>query len=213
MPRNTDNLLTKLTLADMKKLLKFKESIDKLEAKKVQLAEDLGKIDADLLKVLAAAAKLGSGRRGKKPGPKPGKKKAGRRPAKNGRRKVKARKAVKRKVSKKAAKKTTARKAATKSTARKKTTAKKTRAKKTRAKAGAKKTTRRASGKKQPTLESVVINLIAKKGGKMSYKDILSTITTKKLFVSKSSNFDNVLRRTISTSKKIKRVARGVYGV
>ena len=56
MPRNTDNLLTKLTLADMKKLLKFKESIDKLEAKKVQLVEDLGKIDADLLKVLAAAA-------------------------------------------------------------------------------------------------------------------------------------------------------------
>ena len=49
MPRNTDNLLTKLTLADMKKLLKFKESIDKLEIKKAQLAEDLGKIDADLL--------------------------------------------------------------------------------------------------------------------------------------------------------------------
>ena len=44
-------------------------------------------------------------------------------------------------------------------------------------------------------------------------QDILTTVTKKKLIKSKSADFANVLRRTVSISKKIKRVSRGVYKV
>jgi len=83
-----------------------------------------------------------------------------------------------------------------------------------------KKTTKKVrKGKAAPTkkgkktLEDVVAGLIRSKGKSMAFQDILSTITKKKLVATKSKNFANVLRRTLSTSKKIKRVGRGVYGV
>jgi len=47
----------------------------------------------------------------------------------------------------------------------------------------------------------------------MAFKDILATIEKKKLVRTRSKNFANVLRRTLSTSKAVKRVGRGVYGV
>ena len=86
------------------------------------------------------------------------------------------------------------------------------------AKGAAKKTTKRPAKKaprtKAPTgarLEDVVVQVIKAGGGKLAFPEILSTITSQKLYTSKSKNFDNVLRRTISTSKKVKRVSRGVY--
>lgn len=63
------------------------------------------------------------------------------------------------------------------------------------------------------TVESVVIDLLIKAGEPMAIKDILETIQKKKLVKTKSKNFGNVLRRTLATSKAVKRVGRGVYAV
>ncbi|MGD9549296.1 MAG: hypothetical protein AB7V45_17370 [Candidatus Krumholzibacteriia bacterium] len=82
------------------------------------------------------------------------------------------------------------------------------------AKKPTKQTTKTAPRTKAPTaarLEDVVVQVIKAGGGKLAFPEILSTITSQKLYASKSKNFDNVLRRTISTSKKVKRVSRGVY--
>ena len=69
-------------------------------------------------------------------------------------------------------------------------------------------------GKKpRPKLDDVGVALIKKKGGPMSFKDIYATIVKRKLVTTRSKQFDNVLRRTLSTSKNVKRVARGVYGI
>ena len=89
------------------------------------------------------------------------------------------------------------------------------------AKKGTKKTTRKvAAGRKvskgkkpRPKLDDVVVALIKKNGGPMSFKDIYATIVKRKLVTTRSKQFDNVLRRTLSTSKNVKRVARGVYGI
>lgn len=69
----------------------------------------------------------------------------------------------------------------------------------------------RGRGRGGKSLEQVVVDLIHSKGGRMQFPDIKSTILRRKLFATRSKNFDNVLRRTISTSRKIKRVARGTY--
>jgi hypothetical protein len=108
---------------------------------------------------------------------------------------------------------------------RKKTAKKKTAKKKPGRKAAPKKKVAKKVGKK-PTrkaprmkaasgakLEDVIIQVIKAAGKEMSYPDIKATIASKKLYKSKSKNFDNVLRRTISTAKGIKRVGRGVYAV
>ncbi len=87
-------------------------------------------------------------------------------------------------------------------------------------KAARKKVTRRATkkavaGRRRPgkgTLQDVVANLIRGHGGSMSFQDILHTIQSRQLVKTRSKNFANVLRRTLSTSKTIKRVSRGVYG-
>lgn len=73
------------------------------------------------------------------------------------------------------------------------------------------KVSRAASGK--VTLEDVVAAVIGKQKGPVAFKDLYAAIVKGKLFHSKSSNFDNVLRRTLSTSTKIKRVGRGLYEV
>lgn len=108
-----------------------------------------------------------------------------------------------RKATRKTAKKVVAKKAAGK-------TGKKTPVKKV-AKKIAKKTTRNVATK--PRLEDIVVGIIKGKGKPVSYQDILASIKDGKLFKSKSSNFDNVLRRTLSTSKKVKRAGRGIYDV
>ena len=63
------------------------------------------------------------------------------------------------------------------------------------------------------TVESVVADLIRGNGSPMSFQEIFAEITKQKLIKTKSKNFANVLRRTLSTSKALKRVSRGVYNV
>ncbi|MBA4377133.1 MAG: hypothetical protein C0395_00445, partial [Gemmatimonas sp.] len=70
---------------------------------------------------------------------------------------------------------------------------------------------RKAAGK--ATLESVVAGLIRANGGKMSVQDILAAIDKGKLVKSKSGNFANVLRRTLSTSAILVSAGRGLYKV
>ncbi len=72
---------------------------------------------------------------------------------------------------------------------------------------------RKAAAKPRVKLEDVVVAVLQKQGDAMPFKEILEAITTGKLFKSRSANFDNVLRRTLSTSDKVKRVSRGVYGL
>jgi hypothetical protein len=81
----------------------------------------------------------------------------------------------------------------------------------TRGKARAGAQSARGRGRGGKSLEQVIIDLIHSKGGKMLFPDIKSTIVRRKLFATRSKNFDNVLRRTISSSRKIKRVARATY--
>ena len=81
-------------------------------------------------------------------------------------------------------------------------------------KAAAKKPTRAKPaprGGKGPTIEAVVIDVIKANGGKMAFQEVLATIQKKKLIKTTAKDFANVLRRTISTSGKIKRAGRGVY--
>jgi hypothetical protein len=61
------------------------------------------------------------------------------------------------------------------------------------------------------TVESVVVALLKANKKPMAFPEIMATIQKKKLIKTKSANFANVLRRTISTSGTIKRVARGTY--
>jgi hypothetical protein len=188
-------LLTQLSVADIKGLLKVKEKIESLEARKMTLANELDGIDRELDKLAKQANRLGAA--------------PGRRPAKKAKKKKATKKRAKRGAKKTArvAKKTTRKKA--KATSRR--TTKKT-AKKAPRKRG--KVRRAARGRRgQPTLADVVADLIAHNGGPMAYKDILTAITEGKLFRSRSKNFDNVLRRTLSTSDRIRRVGRGVYGL
>ena len=104
-------------------------------------------------------------------------------------------KAGRKKVAKKRVAKATPKKKAVQ--VRKKRTAKKVAAKKTKA--------------PRVTVESVVVTLLKGQKKPMAFQDILAAIQKKKLIKSKSKDFANVLRRTVSSSKMIKRVSRGVY--
>lgn len=94
-------------------------------------------------------------------------------------------------------------------------------AKATKAKPGRKPKARVAAKRGRPaankapraTVESVVVALLKANKKPMAFPEIVATIQKKKLIKTKSANFANVLRRTISTSSKIKRVGRGVYRV
>ncbi len=99
-----------------------------------------------------------------------------------------------------------------------KKTVRKTVKKSTTKKAGAKKVTRKkaapgttAGGKMK--LEDVIVSVIKKNRSAIAYQELKARIIKGKLFKTKSGNFDNVLRRTLSTSKKVKRVGRGIYNV
>ena len=72
---------------------------------------------------------------------------------------------------------------------------------------------RKAAGSGKMKLEDVIVSVIRKNRKPIAFQDLKARIVKGKLFKSKSGNFDNVLRRTLSTSKAVKRVARGVYGI
>ena len=72
---------------------------------------------------------------------------------------------------------------------------------------------RRGKGGAGGTLQDVVAALIRENGKPMAFQAILGAITSRKLVRTRSGDFANVLRRTLSTSKRIKRVARATYGL
>ena len=112
------------------------------------------------------------------------------------------RKATKKKAAKKVAKKKSAKKVARKTTKRV-----------VRKKAAGRKPSGPKNTGGRVALEDVIVSVLKKGGGKMSFQDLLATIVKGKLYKSKAAKFDNVLRRTLSTSKKVKRVGRGIYAV
>ncbi len=154
----------------------------------VGLEEKKAKLEEELAAVNAQLGKLtAAGRPGRKPGRKPGRpatKKAGRRAAK------KAGRPAAKKAGRPAAKKA--------------------------GRPAVKKAPRRASGKVAPkagSLQDVIVKLIRANGKPMEFKAILAAIKKGKLVKTKSKDFSNVLRRTLSTSTAVKRVARATYGV
>ncbi len=171
MPRTRATLLTGMSAAELRKLAKTKDKLEKLEVQKARLAKDLAKVEKAIAKVLGALT-----------GKKKTRKKAGR-------------KKVGKKVTRKRAVKAAPKKKAVR--VRKKKAAKKAVAKKAKA--------------PRVTVESVVVALLKGRKKPVAFQDILATIEKKKLVKSKSKNFANVLRRTLSTSKKVNRVSRGMY--
>ncbi len=71
----------------------------------------------------------------------------------------------------------------------------------------------RSSGAGKMKLEDVIVSVIRKNRSPIAFQDLKARIIKGKLFKTKSGNFDNVLRRTLSTSKAVKRVGRGIYDV
>jgi hypothetical protein len=171
---------------------KMLESVSSAELKKmIVIKEKAEKLEAEKKKLETALAKVDKELTrlfGSKPAAKSRKKAS--------RKKVARKRVVKRKV-------------AAKSPGSKK----KVVAKKAGKKAPRKAPVKRAAKGTTATLEDVVTKVIKAGGKKMAFQDIKKTIQAKKLFKTKSKNFDNVLRRTISTSKSIRRAGRGIYSV
>lgn len=190
MPNSQKDFLTNLTAKEMKRLLVARERIDVLLTEKSKLTSALNKIEDELAKLMDGASANSSTTKSSV------RKKAPRKKT------VTGKKVVKKKIA--------ARKVAKKKVAPKKVV-KKVAAKK-KASAKAKSTVRKAPAGRVK-LEDVVVSIIQAKGKPVSYKDLMGIIVKKKLFKSKSNNFDNVLRRTLSTSKLVKRVGRGVYSI
>ncbi len=82
---------------------------------------------------------------------------------------------------------------------------------KPKAKVAAKRGRPAATKAPRQTVESVVIALLKANKKPMAFPEIMAAIQKRKLIKTKSANFENVLRRTISTSGAIKRVSRGTY--
>jgi hypothetical protein len=193
MPPRKKSLPTDLSLAEIKRLLQIKKRMIPLEERKGELEKGLATINA-ALKSLKGGKVAGRGR-------------------KKGRRKKATRtKVAKKRVARKKAARKAVRKAAGKvareavkragrSVARKKT------------RRVAKKGRRAAARQGKMTLEDVVASLIRANGKPVPFQTILHTILSRKLVATKSRNFANVLRRTLSTSKRIKRKGRGIYGL
>jgi hypothetical protein len=195
MPRKKSTLLNELSTADLKRLLAARERIDVLETEKTRLEKELAKVEGELAKLMTGS---GAASRRKSPAKKKAKKKVKKKVAKKtGKKAVK--KTVK-KTTKKAGRKKAGKKAAKKVS--KKTVAKK--------KTVGRKPRRVATGKKLK-LEDVIVAVIKKNGAPVAFQDLKATIVKGRLFKTKSGNFDNVLRRTLSTSKAVKRVGRGIY--
>lgn len=62
-------------------------------------------------------------------------------------------------------------------------------------------------------LEDVIVAVIRKNRSPIAFQELKTRIVKGRLFKTKSGNFDNVLRRTLSTSKMVKRAGRGIYDV
>lgn len=71
----------------------------------------------------------------------------------------------------------------------------------------------KSTGAAKMKLEDVIVSVIRKKRSPIAFQDLKARIVKGRLFKTKSGNFDNVLRRTLSTSKMVKRVGRGIYDV
>lgn len=193
MPRRKSSLLNDLSTADLKRLLAARERADVLEEEKAKLVKGLAKVEKELGKLMNDAAMAGSGTV----------KKVRRKKAAKKTTKKTARKSAK-KITRKPAKKTVRKKSGAKKTG----TGKITRKKVVRKKAAGKKT---VAGKMK--LEDVIVSVIRKNRSAIAFQELKARIIKGKLFKTKSGNFDNVLRRTLSTSKKVKRVGRGIYDV
>ena len=197
MPTNVMAMLQSLSRAQIERLLKAKERIETLQSRRDLLRKELAQIEADLSGLLEGTGDVARTVRGPRKAVKKAKA-----------RKAPARKTVARRAAAKqaAAKKAPAKKAPRKTGKKVAKTVKVGKPSPAAAKAG------RGKGKRA-TLEDVVYSLIEKRGKPVPFQELIGTITSKKLFKTKSSNFDNVLRRTLSTSTRIKRVGRGVYGI
>ncbi len=198
MTSDLNRALARLSREELEHLLAVKGEIEQLETRRDALQRELQDVEAALEKLVggagatgrkstartAASRKKTTGKAGKKPGAKKPARKTAKKVAGEGGK-----------------------------TAAKKTAAKKTAAKKTARKAAKKGAGRRGSSGGAGTLEDVIVRVLQEQGEPMSFKALLESIVMNKLFVSRSKNFDNVLRRTLSTSDRVKRVARGVYAV
>lgn len=183
MAKKNSTLLKQLSTSDLKRLLVARERIDVLEVEQSRLEKELARVEGELSRLMSGVGKPASGVRRKKAAKKKVAKK------KTTKKKVTKKKAAKKKVVKK---KVVKKKVAGKNTVRRKTVVK-------------------APAKGRMKLEDVVVAVIRKNGGPVAFQDLKSTIVKGKLFKTKSGNFDNVLRRTLSTSKAVKRVGRGIY--
>jgi hypothetical protein len=239
MTRKFAALAGELSLDDLRRLLVVKERLAELEARRGVLESELAKIRSAIAEVIKGGAdgaaptavRRGRGKARKPVGRKKTVKKAAKKPAKakgttkaKGKTKAKGTTKAKAAAKKVVRRKTAARKVIAKKATAKKAVAKKTVAKKAPAakKAAAKKPTpkKKAAGKKaagrapgKQTLEAVVAGLIRANGGAMSVQDILRAIAKGKLVKSRSRNFSNVLRRTLSTSTILVSAGRGLYKV
>jgi (p)ppGpp synthase/HD superfamily hydrolase len=200
MARTKASYLNELSTADLKQLLEARQRIDILEKEKARLSRELQVIEGELKRLVDGVESPASGprTRGKKAAVK-------KRPVK------KVTKKVVKKVAKEAAKKNAAKKVLTKKKTAKNKVAKKGTGKKTINKKVIAKKAGGSKGAAPVRLEDVVVGIIRKAGKAVPYRDIMGAITKGKLFTSKSANFDNVLRRTLSTSKKVKSAGRGIY--
>lgn len=79
--------------------------------------------------------------------------------------------------------------------------------------AGIKSATGKSQGASKMKLEDVIVSVLRKRRSPVPFQNLKARILKGKLFKTKSGNSDNVLRRTLSTSKKVKRVGRGIYDV
>ena len=179
--------LIQLSTGELKRMLAARERIDVLEAEKARLLKELSAVERELSQLLAGADPASAPR--------------------GTRRQRTAKKAGRKKVAKKAAGKV-GRKAVGKAG---KKTAKKP------VKKSAKKSARKpaAARTKAPRvrLEDVILAVLRKSRRPVTFKKLYATIVDGELFATKSANFDNVLRRTLSTSESIARVGRGLYAV
>jgi len=217
MARSRSSYLNELSTTDLKQLLAARQRIDVLEKDRSRLLKELAAIESELKRLVASVKKPSRAGAGKKTAKKAVRKKTVARKKTAKKKTVKKKTAAKKTVSRKktvSGKKTVVKKTvkkAVKKTTRTKATRKKTVKKAVAGKSPSRKKTAKAAG--QPRLEDVVVGIIKSKGKPVAYKDIMTRIKSGKLFVSRSSNFDNVLRRTLSTSKKVKRVGRGIYDI
>ena len=213
MPSKKSSLLKDLSTADLKRLLAARKQIDVLEVEKSRLMKQVAKVEMELGKLMnddvggVAGVTRSRGKKAvkktsKKATRKPSKKVAGKAAKKSVRKKAVRKKVVRKKVVRK---KVVRKKVARKKVARKKTVTRKAPKKKS--------TAGKTTGAGRMKLEDVIVAVIRKNGSSIAFQDLKARIFKGKLFKTKSGNFDNVLRRTLSTSRKVKRVGRGIYDV